>query len=84
MSYSTPHAAPTETLLHALEQPTPQTITPYTRLDEQHLANARSEGLKTVTVPNMNLTEAAGLFDLWSKKGWGRSSRFRSALIYVG
>ncbi|KAK4686765.1 small subunit ribosomal protein S29, partial [Tremellales sp. Uapishka_1] len=61
-------------LLSGLSLPTPHPLTPYTKLEPQHLQNA-SSGLQKVDVPfGMSPEEAAGLFEIWSKKGWARKS----------
>ena len=69
-SHSTPYLDVPSILLAALDLPTPHPVTPYTRYDPHHLAHA-SSGIKKVEVPyGMTPGEAAGMFEIWAKKGW--------------
>ncbi|TXT04856.1 hypothetical protein VHUM_03939 [Vanrija humicola] len=44
-------------------------ITEYTKFNEHHLAHA--EGVKKIEVPfGLTGTEAAGMFELWTRRGW--------------
>ncbi|CAD6564388.1 MAG: 37S ribosomal protein S23 mitochondrial [Tremellales sp. Tagirdzhanova-0007] len=70
LSYSIPDVHVPPILLAALDLPSSQPITPYMRYDPHHLAHA-SSGIKKVEVPfGMNSGEAAGLFEIWARKGW--------------
>lgn len=61
---------PTAEFLSGLNLETRSAVSPYTKLDEYHLAHAKS-GIKTIAVPyGMTGAEAAGMYDLWTRKGW--------------
>lgn len=65
-----------DTLLHGLGVPTTHPVTPYTRHDEVHLANAQS-GIKPIEVPlGMNGKEAAAMFEIWTRKGWASNREY--------
>ncbi|EIW73020.1 hypothetical protein TREMEDRAFT_26438, partial [Tremella mesenterica DSM 1558] len=59
----------------ALDLPIPPShaVTPYTKIDPIHLANA-SAGMNKLEVGQMSGKEAAGLFTLFARKGWVTSS----------
>jgi small subunit ribosomal protein S29 len=72
LSNSTPFVPIPITLSHALKLPSTSPITPYTIHDPVHLANA-SKGLKTIEIPwGMSQSEASGIWQIWSRKGWAR------------
>jgi small subunit ribosomal protein S29 len=51
-------------------------LTPYTKYKSTHLENAKS-GIKKVEVPfTMSPEEAAGIWQIWAKKGWARGEFF--------
>ena len=59
-------------------------ITAYTSQDPHHVAHAAS-GVKTIDVPRCLTTdEAAGMYEIWRRKGWARQSGdegFMSAMV---
>lgn len=68
-SYSTPHRTVPTDFSYALELPTREPISPYTKFHKQHLAHA-SSGFKQIEVPfGMSAEEASGMFEVWSRKG---------------
>lgn len=70
LSFSNTQCPVSDTLLHALGQPTTHPVHPNTKHDEVHLANAKS-GIKTVEVPlGMTGKEATAMFEVWTRKGW--------------
>lgn len=61
---------PTVELHSGLGIQTRRPVTPYSKLQEYHLKNA-SSGIKPIELPfGMNGTDAAGMFELWVRKGW--------------
>lgn len=72
LSHSTPSLPISTTLRSTLDLPSSTPITPYTKHNPIHLANAQS-GLKKMDVPwTMSAEEAAGIWQIWAKKGWAR------------
>lgn len=59
-----------DTLLHGVGAQTAHPVTVYTKHDEVHLKNAKS-GIKLLEVPlGMTGSEAAAMFEVWTRKGW--------------
>ena len=68
-SYSHTEYYPTPTFEHALELPSDRHLNAYDKLDPTHFAHA-SSGIKKIQVPfGMTTKEAAGMFEIWSRKG---------------
>ncbi|OXG23617.1 mitochondrial carrier protein [Cryptococcus neoformans Tu401-1] len=69
LSLSDPSNLPSPALRSALSLSSSSPLTPYTPINPYHLAHA--ENLTPINVPyGMNSEEAAGLFELFAKKGW--------------
>lgn len=69
LSLSDPSNLPSPALRSALSLSSSTPLTPYTPINPYHLAHA--ESLTPINVPyGMNSQEAAGLFELFARKGW--------------
>ena len=70
LSHSTPSVPIPLALISALQLPTTRPIlTPYTPLDATHVSHA-SSGLEQIPVGPLSGLEAAGAFEILSRKGW--------------
>lgn len=70
ISNSTPNLPPTQTFLNALKLPTKRKVTPYTSIHPVYHDLAKN--LEVFEVEGLSGKEAKGLFEIMSKKGWGK------------
>lgn len=83
LSWSNTQFPVPDTLLHGVGAQTIHPVTPYTKHDEVHLANAKS-GIKQFEVPlGMTGKEAASMFEVWTRKGWASNREFTARVATV-
>lgn len=76
LSWSNTQFPVSDTLLHGVGAQTTHAVTPYTKHDDVHLANAKS-GIKQFEVPlGMTGKEAASMFEVWTRKGWASNREY--------
>lgn len=69
-SHTTPNVPLSPEFTYALELDSTRPITPYTKMDSVHLAHATAPATKIEVPFGMSTQEAAGMFELWSRRGW--------------
>lgn len=69
-SHTTPNVPLSPEFSYALELDSTRPITPYTKMDPAHLAHATAPATKIEVPFGLSTQEAAGMFELWSRRGW--------------